>query len=83
MYFDGASTQNSAGAGVVLISPSKKNMHLLGVKAAKEVGIMCMKTILDLIHLENHKNIKTFKLPGILELQPRGVSLSDNNVKIE
>ena len=62
MYFDGASTQNSAGAGVVLISPSKENIHLsykfnfkttndiaeyevllLGVKAAKEMGIMCMK----------------------------------------
>ena len=59
MYFDGASTQRSAGAGVVLISPSKENIHLsykldfkttnniaeyeallLGVKAAKEMGIM-------------------------------------------
>jgi len=29
MYFDGASTQNSAGAGVVLISPSKENIHLV------------------------------------------------------
>ena len=28
MYFDGASTQNSAGAGVVLISPSKENIRL-------------------------------------------------------
>ena len=61
MYFDGASTQSSTGAGVVLISPSKENIHLsykldfettnniagyeaflLGVKAAKEMGIMCI-----------------------------------------
>ena len=28
MYFDGASTQSSVGAGVVLISPSKENIHL-------------------------------------------------------
>ena len=61
MYFDGASAQNSAGAGVVLISPSKENIHLsykldfkttnnvaeyeallLGFKAAKEMGIMCI-----------------------------------------
>ena len=28
MYFDGARTQSSAGAGVVLISPSKENIHL-------------------------------------------------------
>ena len=28
MYFDGASSQNSAGVGVVLISPSKENIHL-------------------------------------------------------
>ena len=28
MYFDGASTQNSVGVGVVLISPSKENIHL-------------------------------------------------------
>ena len=28
MYFDGASTQNSTSAGVVLISPSKENIHL-------------------------------------------------------
>ena len=66
MYFDGESAQNSAGAGVVLISPSKENIHLsyklnfktmnnvaeyeallLGVKAAKEMGIMCMKIFGD------------------------------------
>ena len=66
MYFDGASTQNLAGAGVVLISPSKENIHLsykldfkttnsveeyeallLGVKAAKEMGIMCMRIFGD------------------------------------
>ena len=28
MYFDGASAQSSAGTGVVLISPSKENIHL-------------------------------------------------------
>ena len=28
MYFNGASTQSSAGAVVVLISPSKENIHL-------------------------------------------------------
>ena len=28
MYFDGASTQSSAGVGVLLISPSKENIHL-------------------------------------------------------
>ena len=66
MYFDGASTQNASGAGVVLISPSKENIHLsykldfkttnniekyeallLGVKAAKEIGIMCMRIFGD------------------------------------
>ena len=66
MYFDGVSTQNSAGTGVVLISPSKENIHLsykinfkttknvaeyesllLGVKAAKEMGIMCMNIFGD------------------------------------
>ena len=66
MYFDGASTQSSVGAGVVLISPSKENIHLsykldfktsnniaeyeallLGVKAAKEMGIMCMRIFGD------------------------------------
>ena len=66
MYFDGANTQNSAGTGVVLISPSKENIHLsykldfkttnniagyesllLGVKVAKEMGIMCMKIFGD------------------------------------
>ena len=66
MYFDGVSTQSSAGAGVVLISPSKENIHLsynldfkttnntaeyeallLGVKAAKEMGIMCMRIFGD------------------------------------
>ena len=66
MYFDGASTQASAGAGVVLISPSKETIHLsykiyfkttnniaeyeallLGVKAAKEMGIMCLKIFGD------------------------------------
>ena len=62
MYFDGASTQSSAGTGVVLISPSKENIHLfykldfkttnniaeyeallLGVKDAKEMGIMLLQ----------------------------------------
>ena len=66
MYFDGESAQNSAGAGIVLISPSKENIHLsykidfkttnniveyepvmLGVKAAKEMGIMCVKIFGD------------------------------------
>ena len=66
MYFDGASTQISAGAGVVLISPSKENIHLsykidfkttnniteyeallLGFKATKEMGIMCMNIFGD------------------------------------
>ena len=28
MYFDGASTQDSAGAGVVFVSPSKETIHL-------------------------------------------------------
>ena len=28
MYFDGASAQNSTGSGVMLISPSKENIHL-------------------------------------------------------
>ena len=66
MFFDGASTQASVGAGVVLISPSKDTIHLsykldfkttnniaeyealpLGVKAAKEMGIMCIKIFGD------------------------------------
>ena len=66
MYFDGASAQSSAGAGVVLISPSKENIHLsykldfkttnnvveyeallLGVKAAMEMGIMCVNIFGD------------------------------------
>ena len=66
MYFDGSSTQSSAGVGVVLISPSKENIHLsykldfkttnniaeyesllLGVKAAKEMEIMCMRIFGD------------------------------------
>ena len=66
MYFDGASTQSSVGPGVVLISPSKENIHLsykldfkttkniaeheaflLGVKDAKEMGIMCMRIFAD------------------------------------
>ena len=66
MYFDGASSQSSASTGVVLISPSKENIHLLykldfkttnnvaeyealllGVKAAKEMGIMCMNIFGD------------------------------------
>ena len=28
MYFDGASAQNSTSTGVMLISPSKENIHL-------------------------------------------------------
>ena len=28
MYFDGESTQNSVGIGVMLISPFKENIHL-------------------------------------------------------
>ena len=28
MFFDGASTQSSAGVGVVLISPAKETIHL-------------------------------------------------------
>ena len=66
MFFDGASTQASTGAGIVLISPSNKTIHLsykidfkttnniveyesfmLGVKAAKEMGIMCLKIFGD------------------------------------
>ena len=66
MYFDGASAQNSVGTGVMLISPSKENIHLsyklnfktmnnvekyesllLGVKASKEMTIMCMKSFGD------------------------------------
>ena len=66
MYFDGASAQSSAGAGIMLISPSKQNIHLyykldfkttnnvaeyeallLGVKAAKEMGIMCVNIFGD------------------------------------
>ena len=66
MYFDGASAQSSVGTDVVLISPSKENIHLsykldfkttnnveeyeallLGVKAAKEMGIMCMNIFGD------------------------------------
>ena len=66
MYFDGTSTQSSTGVGVVLISPSKKNIHLsykldfkttnniveyeallLGFKATKDMGIMCMKIFGD------------------------------------
>ena len=66
MYFDGAGAQNSADAGIVLISPSKENIHLLykldfktmnnvaeyealllGVKATKEMGIVCMNIFGD------------------------------------
>ena len=66
MYFDGASAQNSAGAGIVLISPANENIQLsykldfkttnnvaefeallLGVKVAKEMGIMCVKIFGD------------------------------------
>ena len=66
MYFDGASAQNLAGVGIMLISPSKENIHLsyklifktmnnvveyeaflLGVKATKEMGIMCMNIFGD------------------------------------
>ena len=66
MYFDGASTKSSTSAAVVLISPSKENIHLsykidfkttnniaeyeallLGVKAAKEMGIICVKIFGD------------------------------------
>ena len=66
MYFDGSSTQSSTCVGVVLISPSKENIHmyykldfkttnniaeyealLLGVKATKEMGIMCMRIFGD------------------------------------
>ena len=66
MFFDGANTQASAGAGVFLISPSKETIHLsykldfkttnnieeyealmLGVKDAKEMGIMCLKIFGD------------------------------------
>ena len=66
MYFDGATTHNLEGVGVVLISPSKENIHLsykldfkttnniaeyeallLGVKAAKEMGIMCINIVGD------------------------------------
>ena len=76
MYFYGASTQISAGVGVVLISPSKENIHLsykldfkttnnvaeyeallLGVKAAKEMGIMCVNIFGDadlIIHQVNN-----------------------------
>ena len=62
----GVSTQSLASAGVVLISPSKENIHLsykldfkttnniteyeallLGVKASKEMGIMCMRIFGD------------------------------------
>ena len=74
MYFDGASAQSSAGAGVVLISPSKEKIHLsykldfkttnnvaeyeallLGVKAAKEMGIMCVNIFGD----ANHRYIQS------------------------
>ena len=40
MYFDGASTQNLVGVGVVLISPSKENIHLsckLDFKTTKKI----------------------------------------------
>ena len=66
MFFYGASTQASAGAGVVFIYPSKETIHmsykldfkttnniteyealLLGVKDAKEMGIMCLKIFGD------------------------------------
>ena len=62
----GASTQVSAGASVVLISPLKETIHLsykidfkttknvaeyeaflLGVNAAKKMGIMCLKIFGD------------------------------------
>ena len=66
MLFDGANTQASVGACIVLISPSKETIHLsykldfrttnniteyeallLGVKASKEMGIMCVKIFGD------------------------------------
>ena len=66
MYFDGASTQSSAGVGLVLISPSKEKIHLsykldfkttnnieeyeallLGVKASKKMGILCINIFGD------------------------------------
>ena len=66
MFFDGASTQDLADPGIVLISPSKETLHLsykfdfkttkdiveyeallLGVKAANEMEIMCLKIFGD------------------------------------
>jgi ribonuclease HI len=66
MYFDGASTRDSAGAGVVLISPTKETISLsfkldfrttnniaeyeallLGLNAAKELGIKGLKVLGD------------------------------------
>ena len=66
MLFDGANTQASVGACIVLISPSKETIHLsykidfnttkniaeyeallLGLKAAKEMGIMCLNIFGD------------------------------------
>ena len=93
MYFDGASTQSSAGAGVVLISPSKESIHLsykldfkttnniaeyeallLGVKAAKEMGIMYVKIFgdADLIIQQVNNAFQTTKYQ-IKGLQGRGM----------
>jgi ribonuclease HI len=66
MFFDGACTKESVGAGVVLISPSKKTSHLsfkldfkvtnniveyeallLGINAAKEMGIKILQAFGD------------------------------------
>ena len=84
MYFDGDSTQNSVDAGVVLISPSKENVHLsykldfkttnniaeyeallLGVKAAKEMGIMCMR-IFGYVDLIIKQANNTFQMKNVI-----------------
>ena len=90
MYFDGASTQSSAGAGVVLISPSKENIHLsykldfkttnniaeyeallLGVKDAKEMGIMCINIFGDANLIIEQVN-NTFQKKKISDRRPTG-----------
>jgi ribonuclease HI len=65
MFFDGASTKDSAGAGVVLISPSKEAMHLsfkLDFKTTNNIAEY--EALLLELNSSKEKGIKGLKVFG-------------------
>ena len=85
MYFDGTITQRSTGAGVVLISPSKGNIHLSYKLNFKTTNNIAEYEALLLVEAAKEMGIMCMKIFGDADLiiQQVNKNFQEKNVRLK